>query len=81
MVGGIKGMQIDARVATTGHKPFLHLTSGTVWDIDVNWMWRFILLNDVNGERVLITFSSHDHFQSELLESQKILDSVVFSKP
>ena len=82
IVGGIKGMQIDARTTTTEKKDYLHLAGGTIWYVNApsgTLTWRFILLNDVNGERVLITFASPtDKFDSAMEAAQKILDSVVF---
>ena len=82
MVGGIKGMQIDARTKTTEKKDYLHLAGGTIWYVNApsgTLTWRFILLNNVNGERVLITFDPPtDKFDSAVEAAQKILDSVVF---
>lgn len=85
-VGGIKGVQIDVtpiwKSTTETRKRFLSVP-------DMNWnmvpspeQWRFILLDNVKGERVLILLSaSVDKFQSAIPEAQKILDTVVFSKP
>lgn len=85
-VGGIKGVQIDVtpiwKSTTETRKRFLSVP-------DMNWnmvpspeQWRFILLDNVNGERVLILLSaSADKFQSAVPEAQKTLDTVVFSKP
>ena len=81
MVGGVKGIQIDARPTTTKAKDFLHLTSGIIWYAESSISMRFILLNEVNGDRALITFNPPaDRFQSAAEEAQKILDGIVFTK-
>ena len=82
MVGGIKGIQIDARSAITKQKNYLYLPSGIIWNIPPSAIGRWILLNDVNGERVLITIViGADDFKDVAEQFQPIIDSVLFSKP
>ena len=51
-VAGIKGLQIDAVPMTTKQKDFLYNRAGK-WNIIPSPVgWRFIMLNDVNGERL-----------------------------
>ena len=80
-VGGISGVQIDATPNTNISKKEFGLT----WNIlTSDGDWRFILLDNVNGEHVLIfmiaptgkTFSELPELQQEI---QHILDSVVFA--
>ena len=79
-VAGIKGLQIVATVTATKQTSFLYM-SGTKWNMLPSEMWRFILLNDVNGERVLITLvAAPDQFKDFVQQSQSILDSVAFTK-
>jgi len=79
-VGGIKGLQIDATPMPPKQKDFLYL-SGTKWNIIPSAeQWRFILLNDVNGERLLIfLIAPADQFKDAVQQSQSILDSVAFT--
>ncbi len=81
-VGGISGGQIDATPNTKINKK----TFGLTWNIlTSDGDWRFILLDNVKGERVLIfmiaptgkTFSAVPELQQEI---QSILDSVVFTQ-
>lgn len=84
-VGGITGLQIDATPVWTSttrkKKPFLYLRS-TGWNIvSAPERWRFILLDNVNGERLLILLMSPaDVFDTASRQAQSILDSVVFTK-
>jgi hypothetical protein len=82
MVAGIKGVQIDATPVVTKKKSFLYM-SGTTWNtIPSPEEWRFILLDDVNGERLLIVLiAPADQFQGAAEQAQEVLDTVVFSKP
>ena len=79
-VGGIKGQQIDATPMPPKQKDFLYM-SGTKWNIIPSAeQWRFILLNDVNGERLLIfLIAPADQFKDAVQQSQSILDSVAFT--
>ena len=89
-VAGIEGVRIDATPiwkSTTFKKLFLQL-NGDGWQNQENIVtdpeqWRFILLNNVNGERMLIILiNGHGHnFDDAIQQSQKVLDTVVFSKP
>jgi hypothetical protein len=81
MVADIKGLQIDATPTTTIKKDFLYM-SGTRWNmIPSPERWRFILLNDVNGERLLILLiAPADQFNVAVAQAQAVLDSVVFTK-
>jgi hypothetical protein len=80
-VAGIKGLQIDATPVSTSKKDFLY-NSANQWNIVPRPEgWRFILLNDVNGERLLILIiAPADEFKVAVEQAQPILDSVVFSK-
>lgn len=82
MVAGIKGRQIDATPMITKKQDFLHL-SGTTWNmIPSTERWRFILFNDINGARLLILLiAPSDQFNIAVEHSQKLLDTVVFTKP
>jgi len=87
MVGGFKGIQIDAHAKYTGDKrPFITIAgSAEGWlYLDYEEMWRFIVLDNVNGERLVITMTTApplDELQMFADEAQKVLDTVVFSKP
>jgi hypothetical protein len=83
MVGGIQGIQIDAKSITTKAKDYLYLTSGIVWNIPPSAIGRWILLNNVDGERVLITIVMEDAngFKDAAEQFQPIINSVVFTKP
>jgi hypothetical protein len=97
IVAGIEGLQIDAtpvwKSTTAKLKAFLSLSG----DISLNLshgqpdgenivtdpeQWRFILLNNIHGERLLIILidgRGHD-FQDALGQSQAVLNSVVFTE-
>lgn len=81
MVAGIKGLQIDATPIATKQKDFLYM-SGTRWNVvSKPEGWRFILLNDVNGERLLILLiAPADQFNVAAEQAQAVIDSVVFTK-
>ena len=85
-VAGINGIQIDARVKSIGQvRTFIDLASpgSDQTYLDIEQMWRFILFDNVNGERLLITMNlnSPDEFATFTDIAQKVLDTVVFSKP
>ncbi len=91
-VGGFKGIQIDAHAKYTGDKrPFITIAgSSEGWlYLDYEEMWRFIVLDDVNGKRLVITMTASPtspttpvtEFSKFTDEAQKVLDTVVFSKP
>ena len=83
LVGGFKGIQINATAACGNTKNWIML-SGTGWGCPRGERMGFIYLDDVNGERVLIQIqASPDGKDYEFIveESQKVLDTVVFSKP
>ena len=84
---GFKGIQIDAYAKYTGEKrPFIRIAGpaeGWLY-LDYEEMWRFIVLDDVNGERLVITMIVNSPVNELSLfadEAQKVLDTVVFSKP
>jgi len=80
MVAGFKGLQVDATVMSPSKKTFLYL-SGTNWNMLPSEVWRFTLLDNVNGERVLITIVAPPaQIKDFIQQAQSILDSVVFSK-
>lgn len=85
MVAGINGIQMDAtpvwKSTTTNKKPFLTLRlSG--WNIVTKpERWRFILLDNVHGEPLLILLIARaDHFDDAAEQVQTILDGVVFGR-
>jgi len=98
IVAGIEGLQIDAtpvwKSTTAKLKAFLSLSG----DISLNLShgqpdgenivtdpedWRFILLDNVNGERMLIILINQKghSFEDAIGQSQKVLDTVRFVKP
>ena len=82
-VGGLSGTQIDATSACGSHIAWLFVGAGG-WNCDPGGHYRFTYLDDVNGERLLIMtvgYVSADDFILMTDASQKILDTVVFSKP
>lgn len=95
MVAGIEGVQIDAtpiwKSKTTYLKLFLSLSGDKLGNMHgqpdgeniVNdpEQWRFILLDDIHGERVLIILiDGNGHkFEDAVEQSQQVLDTVVFS--
>ena len=97
-VAGIEGLQIDAtpvwKPADGAHlKLFLSLSGNKYGNTEGQpdgenivtdpEQWRFILLNNVNGERLLIILidGNGHNFDDAVEQSQKILDTVVFTKP
>src|SRR6266487_970122 len=83
LVGGFKGTQINA-TAACGNKTNWIMLSGTGWKCPNGENIGFIYLGDVHSERVLIQIQgSPDGKDYEFIvgESQKVLDTVVFSKP
>jgi hypothetical protein len=95
-VAGINGLQIDATPiwkSTTSHlKLFLSLSGDTSRNLEGQpdgenivtdpEQWRFILLNNVNDERLLIILvDGNGHkFEDAVGQSQAVLDSVAFTK-
>jgi len=80
-VGGISGVQIDATPNIKINKK----TFGLTWNVlTSDGDWRFILLDNVNGERVLIEIQGSPgdkDYEFIVEEAQKVLDTVVFSNP
>jgi hypothetical protein len=84
-IGGIEGTQIDTtpiwQSTTTNKKEFLvlHLEK---WNIVTEpERWRFIYMDDVNGERLLILLiAAADQFDTAVEEAQAVLDTVKFTK-
>jgi len=85
IVGGFQGTQIDANATPAcGTKTNWLFLANTGWNCGDGVHYRFIYLDDVNSERLLIMlegFSSAQDFMSKVAASQQILDTVVFSKP
>ena len=96
-VAGIEGLQIDAtpvwKPADGGHlKLFLSLSGNKYGNTEGQpdgenivtdpEKWRFILLNDVNGERLLIILidGNGHNFEDAVVQSQAVLASVIFTK-
>ena len=83
IVGGFKGIQINATF-TCGNKTDWITLSGTGEGCANGERIGFNYLGDVHGERILIEIRpSPDGKDYEFIveESQKVLDTVVFSKP
>ena len=82
-VGGVKGIQIDALVKNIGDKRTFIALKSTDWlYLDDTEMYRFIILDDVNGRRLLIVMNAPpDGFSKANELEQKVLDTVVFSQP
>ncbi len=83
LVGGFQGTQINA-TAACGDKTYWIRLSGTGWKCPNGEHIGFIYLGDAHGERVLIQIQpSPDGRDYEFIveEAQKVLDTVVFSKP
>lgn len=82
---GFDGIQIDAHAKYTGDKrTFIDLASSDWLYLDMEEMWRFIILDNVNGERLLITMTVNPPLNELPMfadAAQKVLDTVVFSKP
>ncbi len=83
-VGGLPGTQIDVETTAdcgTGQN-FLFAGSGG-WKCWPGLYYRFVYMDDVNGERLLIMIEgySDEDFASKVDAAQKVLDTVVFSKP
>ena len=86
IVGGLPGTQIDADATPAcGEKTMWFLVGTGGWNCSfVDGHYRFIYLDDVHGERLLIMTQGNIPAQDFVLmtdASQKILDSVIFSKP
>jgi hypothetical protein len=85
-VAGVSGLQIDATpiwTSTTANKKPLLSLPGNGWNLIPDpEQWRFILLEPIDGERVLILLlAPADKFQRILPEAQEVLDSVEFAVP
>jgi len=85
LVGGLPGTQIDAdNTPACGAKTEWFLVGTGGWNCGGDGHYRFSYLDDVNGERLLIMTQGNISAQDFTLmtdASQKILDTVVFSKP
>lgn len=84
-VGGFQGTQVNATFTSAcGEKKSWLYLSGTGWNCTTGENIRFINLEDVYGERVLIMTEGSKTVDDFILGgavSQKVLDTVVFSKP
>ena len=83
LVGGLKGTQINA-IGTCGEKTMWIILSGTGWWCPSGGHMGFIYLDNIYGERVLIEIQGSPgdkDYQFIVEESQKVLDTVVFSEP
>ncbi|HZM22983.1 MAG TPA: hypothetical protein VFC02_14640 [Anaerolineales bacterium] len=81
-VGGINGVQIDVSVKNIGQKrTFIGLESTGWLYLDYDQNWRFIVLDDVNGQRLLIaTTEAPEGFSVATELAQEVIDSVGFTK-
>jgi len=83
-VGGVNGVQIDVSVKNIGQaRNFIVAKGDSAWlYLDYDQNWRFIILDDVNGQRLLIaTTEAPQGFSVATELAQKVIDTVVFSKP
>ncbi len=85
LVGGLPGTQIDATSACGTKITWFFVGPGPGgWNCEPGGHYRFIYLDDVHGERLLIMtvgYVSAQDFTLMVDAAQKILDTVVFSKP
>lgn len=86
MVGGFHGTQIDTNATPEcGAKTNWLFLATTGWHCRKGEYYRFIYLEDVFGNQVLIMNtggpSSAEDFQVGVEAAQPVLDTVVFSKP
>ena len=81
-VGGVDGLQIDVTVKKTGEQRTLIKLAAHDWFYrDYDQDWRFIILDNVNGKRLLIgTTEAPEGFSAAAELAQKVIDSVEFSK-
>jgi hypothetical protein len=82
-VGGINGVQIDVSVKNIGQtRNFIVARGDSAWlYLDYDQNWRFIILDDVNGQRLLIaTTEAPEGFSVATELAQEVIDSVVFTK-
>jgi len=81
-VGGVNGVQIDVSNKNIGQKRIFIALKTTGWlYLDADQSWRFIILDDVNGQRLLIgTTEAPEGFSVATELAQKVIDSVVFTK-
>ena len=81
-VGGVNGVQIDEFNKNIGQKRTFIALKSTGWAyLHGDQSWRFIILDDVNGERLLIgTTEATEGFSLATELAQKVIDSVVFTK-
>jgi len=81
-VGGVNGVQIDVSNKNIGQSRTFIAGKSTGWlYLDYDQSWRFVILDDVNGERLLIgTTEATEGFSLATELAQKVIDSVVFSK-
>ncbi len=87
VVAGFQGTEINAIVTSdcgVNKKSWLFYSSNA-WNCRTDEYYHFIYLDNVYGERLLIMKSggpaSEDDFKVGVEASQKVLDTVVFSKP
>ena len=80
VVGGVNGVQIDVAIKNIGQKRILIELAVYDWFyLDADQNWRFIILDDVNGERLLIgTTETPEGFLVATELAQKVIDSVEF---
>lgn len=86
VVAGFPGTQIDSIVTEDcGSKTDWLFLSGTGWNCRKGEHYRFITLDDVYGQRVLIMntggSASEEDFNQGAEAAQKVLNTVTFSKP
>jgi virginiamycin B lyase len=78
-LGGIRGVQIDVTPVPATKKDFLFL-GATGWNmLPAGERWRFILLDNVKGERLLVMLlASAEQFDVATQNAQAVLDGLVF---
>lgn len=86
-VGGVEGKQFDVELGDvpkdiydecgTDCVTVLRFSDGTLLTVYRNQKWRMTVLEDVEGERVLILFWGPDaKFDEHTVEAQKVIDTV-----
>ncbi len=81
-IGEVTGVQIDALVRDIGQRQSFIGLKETSWNyLDYTERWRFIILDDIGGERLLIGYvGSVEGFSAATELVQQVLGSVVFTR-
>ena len=81
-VGGVNGTQVDVSITNSGERRTLIGLAVHDWFyLDYDQNWRFIMMDDVNGQRLLIgTTEAPEGFSVATDLAQEVIDSVEFLK-